>query len=661
MQNTTTTLQQVFEQAVALHGQGRLSEAEKLYDAVLRRDERHFDSIFRLGILRLQQNRLPEADGLFRRAVKIDKRSADAQHHLAIALTGLGRLDESIAHYRKALELRPRDAGAHNNIGYALQKLDRHDEAARHFRKALSINPDYPEAHNNLGNALQSLERTDEAIEHYRKALLLRPDYAEVFSNLASALAVQNRHEEAIENCETALALAPDNAEAHMNLANSLGAMERPQEALAHYRKAVEIDPANAEAYARTAFMLFHLGRIGDSIAQCEKALAISPDHVDALRNLGVALRALGRVDEAIGWFEKAVAAAPPEAAGLYYLLASSKRMSTSDPHFPVMQRLAGKMEAFNIENQIGLHFALGKALADAGDHRQSFQHLLQGNALKRQEFVDYDEAQLLKRFRRIEATFSAKLLNDKKAAGNPSSLPIFIIGMPRSGTSLVEQILASHPDVFGAGERYELGDLAQAIAGPDGAEYPEAVAGLSGEQLYALGTRYLDAIQPLAPAAKRITDKMPGNFFHAGLIHLALPNARIIHTRRDPRDTAMSCFSTLFAMGHPHTYDLAELGRYIRAYETLMAHWRRVLPPGAMLEVQYETLVGNLEAQARQIVDYCGLAWDDACLSFHKTARPVRTASVIQVRQPIYNSSVGRWQPHEKELQPFLRALSDG
>ena len=508
---------------------------------------------------------------------------------------------------------------------------------------------------------MQALERTDDAIRHYRQALALRPNYAEAFSNLASALAVQNRHEEAIANCEKALALAPENAEAHLNLANSLGAMERPQEALAHYQKAAAIDPANAEAHARTAFMLFHLGRIGEAIAQCEQALAIDPDHGDALRNVGVALRALGRVDEAIGRFEKAIAAAPGAAAGLYYVLATSKRMSAGDPHFAAMQHLAGRMKSLSAEEQIGLHFALGKACADIGDHRQSFQHLLQGNALKRQEFVDHDEAQLLARFARIEAVFSAKLFDDKKSLGNPSSVPVFIIGMPRSGTSLVEQILASHPAVFGAGERYELGDLAQAIAGPEGAEFPEAVAGLSGEALHALGTSYLDAIGPLAPAATRITDKMPGNFFHAGLIHLALPNARIIHTRRDPRDTAMSCFSTLFAMGHPHTYDLAELGRYIRAYETLMAHWRRVLPQGAMIEVQYETLVGNLETEAKRIVAYCGLEWDDACLSFHKTKRPVRTASVIQVRQPIYGSSVGRWQPYEKELQPFLRALSGG
>jgi tetratricopeptide (TPR) repeat protein len=659
MPKTGTDPLPAFQRAVALHGQGRVREAEELYEGVLRSDSRHLDSIYHLGLIRLQQNRFGDAEVLFRRAVKIDKKSADVQHHLAIALTGIGHLNEAVAHYRKALELRPRDAAAHNNFGYVLQKLDRHEEAARHYRKALSVNPSYPEAHNNLGNALQSLDRTEEAIEHYRQALTLRPNFAEAHNNLASALAVRHLHEEAIEHCEKALALAPRNAEAHMNLANSLGAIERPQDALMHYQHAIAIDPVNVEAYARTAFMLFHLGRIQEAITQCEKALTIKPDHVDALRNLGVALRALGRMDKAIHSFEKTIAAAPRKAAGLYYTLASSKRMSASDPHFAAMRQLAGEMETFNVENQIGLHFALGKAFADIGDHQRSFQHLLKGNALKRQEFVEYDETKFLARFERIREAFSAGLFADKKRVGDPSSVPVFIIGMPRSGTSLVEQILASHPKVFGAGERYELGDLVQGIVGPDGAQFPEAVAGMSGEQLHALGTSYVRAIHPLAPEAERITDKMPSNFFHAGLIHLALPNARIIHTRRDPRDTAMSCFSILFAMGHPHTYDLAELGRYIRAYEELMEHWRQVLPEGAMIEVQYEELVGNLETEAKRIVEYCGLEWDSACLSFHKTKRPVRTASVIQVRQPIYGGSVGRWQPYEKELQPFLRAVS--
>jgi hypothetical protein len=231
---------------------------------------------------------------------------------------------------------------------------------------------------------------------------------------------------------------------------------------------------------------------------------------------------------------------------------------------------------------------------------------------------------------------------------------------MPRSGTTLVEQILASHPKVFGAGE---LPDIAKAVArlsGTDGAPqgFPEVVSSMTGEQLRQLGASYVSAIQALAPKAERITDKMPNNFRLAALIHLALPNARIIHTRRHPVDTCLSCFSLLFAGDHPYSYDLAELGRYYRAYEALMEHWRDILPEGVMLEVQYEDITADLDAQARQIVAHCGLEWDDACLAFYKTQRPVRTASAAQVRQPIYRTSVGRWRPYKDLLGPLIEAL---
>jgi hypothetical protein len=249
---------------------------------------------------------------------------------------------------------------------------------------------------------------------------------------------------------------------------------------------------------------------------------------------------------------------------------------------------------------------------------------------------------------------FAAEMLRDKSCLGDPSAAPIFIVGMPRSGTTLIEQILASHPKVFGAGELREMANL----AGHIGAAFPEAMPGLSGEELRRIGEQYVRSVTRLAPSAERITDKMPGNFSLAGLIHLALPNARIIHACRDARDTAFSCFSLLFSGTLEFTYDLAELGRYYRAYLKLMGHWREVLPEGIMLEVQYEDVVGDLENQARRIIAHCGLEWDDACLSFYKTERSVRTASATQVRQPIYQSSIGRWRLHEEELGPLLREL---
>jgi hypothetical protein len=234
----------------------------------------------------------------------------------------------------------------------------------------------------------------------------------------------------------------------------------------------------------------------------------------------------------------------------------------------------------------------------------------------------------------------------------------VFILGMPRSGTTLVEQILASHPKVFGAGEVGEMGRLAASIETSSGLTFPDSVTAISGDQLCELGADYVRGIRRLAPQAARITDKMPANYLYAGLICLALPNARIIHTRRDLRDTALSCYSILWPLGQDHTYDLAELGRYCRSYQALMDHWRSVLPQGAMLEVQYEDVVADLETQARRIVAHCGLEWDDACLAFHRNERAVRTMSANQVRQPIYASSVGRWRAYESQLQALLDAL---
>ena len=246
------------------------------------------------------------------------------------------------------------------------------------------------------------------------------------------------------------------------------------------------------------------------------------------------------------------------------------------------------------------------------------------------------------------------------KSCGDPTCMPIFVIGMPRSGTTLVEQILASHPMVHGAGELQTFNDVVLEVRGPDGntLPYPDFVPSLDRGALKAVGERYVALVRKLAPSGERVTDKMPSNYYFAGLIHLALPNAKLIHTMRDPVDTCVSCFSKLFSAEQNHTYDLSELGRYYRHYEKLMAHWRRVLPQDRMLDVRYEDVVADLEAQARRVIAYCGLPWDDRCLAFHKTDRPVRTASATQVRQPIYASAIGRWKVYEEFLGPLLKEL---
>jgi len=282
----------------------------------------------------------------------------------------------------------------------------------------------------------------------------------------------------------------------------------------------------------------------------------------------------------------------------------------------------------------------------DVGDADQAFARLNAGNRRVRGSLV-YDVEADVSCFKAIADAFTSDVMNLFAGAGDTSEHPVFVVGMPRSGTTLVEQILASHPDVHGAGEL----NLLSEVSG--GALFPTL-----GRELPAWGRAYAERLAALAPGKRRVVDKMPSNFQFLGLIQLMLPNARIIHCRRDPIDTCLSCYSRKFADRQDFSYDLRDLGRYYRAYEDLMDHWRRLLPHDRLLEVRYEDLVNDLRTEAERLVAFCGLEWNEACLDFHRTDRPVQTASVNQVRQPIYRSSVSRWKQYARHLEPLLGAL---
>jgi hypothetical protein len=312
-------------------------------------------------------------------------------------------------------------------------------------------------------------------------------------------------------------------------------------------------------------------------------------------------------------------------------------------------------------EQQMYLHFAAGKALDDIGLADEAFAHFAKGNALK-QKTMPQNEAGFLRLFERIKAVFTPDLVERWRGAGCPSERPIFVLGMPRSGTTLVEQILAAHPAVAGRGELMHFGQavdgLSRQLQRPGG--FPEIAAELHGRAFEALGENYIARIDPDIKSELRVTDKLPSNFLFLGLIRLALPEAKIVHVRRDPRDTCLSCFFQLFDGQSNRIYDLGELGRYYRAYASLMQHWRQVLGEGSFLDVQYEDLIAEPDAQARRLLEYCGLPWDERVLGFHRAARAVRSASAGQVREPLYASAVGRWRAYEKHLTPLINALGD-
>jgi tetratricopeptide (TPR) repeat protein len=464
---------------------------------------------------------------------------------------------------------------------------------------------------------------------------------------------------EAIALYEQILLLQPNFAEVHNNRGLALAELDRPEEAVASYARAAAIKPDNPETLCNWGVALAQFEKWDEAEAKFRRAIAAHPGFAGAHNNLGLILKERGRLAEATSAVEEAIRLSPKDAS-YYDNLAAMRPFRVDDNYLTALEGLAAEAASLSAVNRMHLHFALAKANEHLGDTDSAFRQLLAANALKRQQ-VGYDEAATIARMDRTRELFTRAFIREHEGAGVQSPVPIFIIGMPRSGTTLIEQILASHPEIFGAGELTLFEQTADAVgrATPTAPPFPEFVSAMSAQQLRDLGARYLAQLLSRAPGATRIVDKMPANFLYAGLIHLALPDAPIIHAIREPLDTCVSCFSVHFTRGQLHTYDLAELGRYYRHYQSLMAHWRNVLPPGRIFDVRYEELVDDLEGVARRIVARCGLAWDPRCLDFHRNTRAVRTASAMQVRRPIYRSSVGRWRQYRKFLGPLFAALA--
>ena len=644
---------------IALQALKRQEEAAAEFEAALALKPGNAFVLNNLGSALAALGRHDEAIAACQKAIALEPRFAEAVNNLGMALAALDRHDEAIARYEQAVALKPDYAEAHGNLGAVLNKLGRHEDAIAHFERALTIDPNRAEAHNDIGNALIALQRTEEAVERYRRALGIKPAFAEAHSNIGNALVKLERHGEATLHFKAALGLDPEAFQTHVSLGRALGVIGQHDEAVAIYRKAIELRPDNADVYWLLGCALEAGGQAEEAIAEYRRALALKPDSAEAFNGLGNALITLGRLAEGRQAIGRAIALAPAR-TDFHRNLAMSKRFAAGDAQLPVMEELARNAAALGDDQRMELRYALGKAYGDLGRPKIALPHLLEASAIKRAK-IKYDEAAVLGELERIKAVMTRELIERKSGYGVASDVPVFIVGMPRSGSTLIEQILASHPDVFGAGEVPNFGQAVTSLCSSAGAvaPYTEVVPDMPGERLGELGARYLESVRPLAPQARRITNKLLANFRLVGLIHLALPAAKIIHARRDPLDTCLSCFEREFAKDFQlFTYDLAELGRYYRAYESVMAHWRRVLPQRAMLEVQYEELIADFEPQARRILAYCDVDWDARCLAFHRTERPVRTSSAVQVREPLYRSSVGRWQPVRHLLQPLLDGL---
>ena len=649
----------LIDRGAVLGEMDRLAEALASYDRALLVEPADAEVLVSRGNILLRMNRLDEALATYDRAVALDPSLAEAFNNRGIILKWLDRRLEALASYERALVLSPDFVEAHNNRGVVLKEIHRLDEALASYDRALALDPGMVAVLNNRGAVLNELDRIDEALADYDRALALSPDDAAACNGRGIALKKLHRADEAEQMFRRAILLDPDSAEAHCSLGSALIDLGHLDEAEAVLRRALALDPNSATALHNLGTALIKLGRSDEAEAVIRRAVALDPDLAGAHHNLGVALMELGRLTEARQAAERAVALAPRQPA-YFRQLGEVRRYTADDCYFAALQALAGNTAALSIDDRMQLHFALAKAHADTGRREDEFRQLLAGHALKRAQ-IDYDEAAALGEIDRTRRVFSSEFMRASEGGGASSFKPIFIVGMPRSGTTLVEQILASHPQVHGAGEltlfERAVGDLRSGMQ--QAPAYPEIALHMKPEHFRELGARYLAGIERLAPARCRVTDKLPTNFLFVGLIHLALPDAVIIHTARDAVDTCISCFSRLFTEGNLQTHDLGELGRYYRHYQALMAHWHRVLPSGRLLDVSYEDMVADLEGSARRILAHCGLPWDPHCLDFHLTERVVRTASATQVRRPIYTSSIGRWRAYEPFLAPLLAELS--
>jgi tetratricopeptide (TPR) repeat protein len=595
--------------------------------------------------------RAQEAVPLYRRALELNPRLAEAHNNLGNAFLELGQSADAAACYRGALQLKPDDAGILCNLANAERLLGHLDEAIALSRSAIARNPALSAAHNNLGLILAGRGQREEAVLSYRQALAQNPHYIDALNNLGGVLRDGGQRREALALYTRAIELDPGRAESHWNLGAVLFELRRTDEAAASYGRSLALQPDYAPAHLSLGLALRQQRRPAEAEASCQAALAIAPDYVEALSFLGELRADRGRFSEAEELFQRAIRL-NPDFAFAYLSVATHRKMTSGDGAWlrGVESLLTKRLP---LGHEIGLRYALGKYFDDVKQHERAFDNYRQANELTKRYGFTYDGAKLTRTVDQITRTFDARFIERCAAQGSMSELPVLIVGMPRSGTSLTEQILASHPAVFGAGELPFWSTAFAAFAKTQDA---------AGANLFPDLTRdYIARLTASAGGALRVVDKMPANFLYAGLIHSAFPKARIIHMQRHPIDTCLSIyFQNFFGMG-PYANDLDNLAQYYTEYMRIVNHWREVIPATALLEVPYEGLIGDQEGWTRRMLDFIGLPWDAKCLDFHQTDRVVITASKWQVRQKINSSSTGRWRNYEKFVGPLRHLMELG
>lgn len=670
---------------------GRFAEAETRFRRAAEANPRDAAAWNNLGTALHGQGRYAEAEAELRRALELRPDFREAQKNLAATLQDQQRSEEADALYSELLAAGSEDPEVYYNLAllrYARPDLPAAEEAAR---KALALRTDYPEAQIVLATVLEGrgrseeaqqiykhvhearaedvpaqfriaqafrgLQRWSDAVRAFQRVLRVNQDWIDALSPAAEALIAIHRYEMAERCCRRILAQDDAHRMARIRLSEALVHQGRDEEARAALAPLQEQYPQDPQVLRAAAQVELQAGCIDAARDYIDRALAEAPNHAASVLLLGRVQAEQGIFEEAQKNFHRAWHMQPAN-VGIGYSLAGIKRFE--DPEDRDLKYLLAwdeRRRALPALQRVCLDFALGKAFADLKDYDRAFTHYKAGNDTER-ELLVYDPRSQEANMTSVRAVFGPALFERFRGRGSGSEMPVFIVGMPRSGTTLIEQVLASHPQVAPGGELRLMSRLiAEIWPRKQGEGHLKAVEAAAPETVDRLAAGYQEGIEALANGCIRVTDKMPGNFVNIGLIRLAFPRARIIYSRRNPMDNCLSCYMTLFSSGHEYTYRLSELGHMYRLHAELMEYWR-TLDEVEFLEVRYENMVSDLEAQARRLVDFVGLEWDPRCLEFHKTERAVATASLAQVRQPIYTSSVEKWRRYEKHLDELAKTL---
>lgn len=610
------------DSAIALHESGQLDVAEAAYRAILQTNPNEPDALNLLGLILQDQGKSAEAIALIARALEIDPAFPEALTNLARAKRAVGDADAAVALARRAVALEPDLAEAQFQWGRALLDQRQWQEAVAPLKRAVALDPSLLDGHISLGNAEMARYEFHHAITAFQAALAINPDRLEPLVNVAACLQK----------------------------------LDRVNEALAYQRHAVTVAPDDPVPHAAIGGTLRQLGDLQGSIEACLRATTLAPDYHDALILLGNNSISLGEFDQAEAWFHQALSVSAGSGSARAGLAAIGRGSADEAD----IQRLSAEIAdpRSSDHGRISAGFALGSVLDREGRYDEAFEAFSSANGFVRNQHRAQARAIDPLSLRRYVAwakqVFSPALFADMQGLGDPTERLVFVVGMPRSGTTLVEQILASHPDVFGAGE---LTAMPATISALDGGRSHVAPARWDRERIGVLAAAHSAELARLSAGALRVVDKLPDNVQLLGQLALLFPNARVILCRRDLRDVCLSCYFQFFNAGSDWSFDLADCAARASQIEELVAHWRKVLPL-RILEVDYESVVGDLDGQSRRLVDFVGLDWDPACLDFHRTARPVLTASQWQVRQPLYATSVGRWRNYRTHIGPLLDGL---